>query len=64
MPPYELFTGRQFVHYDKRWTMQESRELYQRFIDRLKPIDRLYELIFKRMEQQKQRGGGAIPVRV
>jgi len=64
MPPYELFTGRQFVHYDKRWTMQESRELYQRFIDRLKPIDRLYELIFKRMEQKKQRSGGAIPVRV
>jgi radical SAM superfamily enzyme YgiQ (UPF0313 family) len=64
MPPYDLFTGRQLVHLDKRWTMQESRELYQRYISRLKPIDRLYEAIFKRMERKKERGGGAIPVRV
>ncbi len=64
LPPYDLFTGRQFVHYDKRWTMQESRELYKRYTDRLRPIDRLYEAIFKRMEQTKQRKGAAIPVRV
>jgi anaerobic magnesium-protoporphyrin IX monomethyl ester cyclase len=64
LPPYDLFTGRQFVHYDRRWTMQESRELYKRYTDRLKPIDRLYETIFRRMERKSQRGGGAIPVRV
>ncbi len=64
LPPYDLFTGRQFVHYDRRWTMQESRELYKRYTDRLKPIDRLYEAIFRRMERKSQRGGGAIPVRV
>lgn len=64
LPPYDLFTGRQFVHYDKRWTMQESREIYKRYTDRLKPIDRLYEAIFRRMERKSQRGGGAIPVRV
>jgi radical SAM superfamily enzyme YgiQ (UPF0313 family) len=65
MPPYDLFTGRQFVHYDKRWTMQESRDLYQRYTDRLRPIDRLYEVIFKRMEARARREpGAAIPVRV
>jgi radical SAM superfamily enzyme YgiQ (UPF0313 family) len=65
MPPYELFTGRQFVHYDRRWTMQESRELYKRYTDRLRPIDRLYEAIFKRMESRARRiPGAAIPVRV
>ena len=64
LPPYDLFTGRQFVHLDKRWTMQESRELYKRYTDRLKPIDRLYEAIFRRMKKKEERGGGAIPVRV
>lgn len=62
LPPYDLFTGRQFVHYDPRWSLQESRELYTRYTDRLKTVDRLYEAIFRRME--KRHGGGAIPVRV
>jgi radical SAM superfamily enzyme YgiQ (UPF0313 family) len=64
LPPYDLFTGRQFVHYDERWSLQESRELYQRFTARLKPIDRLYEVIFARMKKRAEHGGGAIPVRV
>ena len=28
MRPYHLYTGRQFVHQDPRWTMQESRDLF------------------------------------
>jgi len=63
MPPYDLFTGRQLVHKDRRWTMQESRELYQRYTSRLRPVDRLYELIYARMRRKAQRGE-AIPRRV
>jgi len=64
LPPYDLFTGRQFVHKDKRWTMQESRELYDRYTSKLKPVDRLYEATFKRMEKKARREGIAVPVRV
>jgi radical SAM superfamily enzyme YgiQ (UPF0313 family) len=64
LPPYDLFTGRQFVHQDRRWTLQESADLYKRYTDRLRPIDRLYEAIFKRMRQKAERSGAAIPVRL
>ena len=47
MRPYHLYTGRQFVHYDERWTMEESRELFDRYSARLTPIDDLYQRIFR-----------------
>ena len=35
--PYHLYTGRQLVHYDERWSMEESRELVrQRYTAKLK----------------------------
>lgn len=64
LPPYEFYTGRQFVHRDARWNMQESRQLYQRYTDRLRPVDKLYEAIFRRMRMRARRTGEAIPVRV
>ena len=47
MRPYHLYTGRQTVYYDERWTMQESRELFDRFSARLKSIDNLYGRLFR-----------------
>ena len=53
MRPYHLYTGRQFVHEDQRWTMQQSRQLFQRFTSRLQPADKLYERIFRRMKSPR-----------
>ncbi len=47
MRPYELYTGRQFVHEDERWTMAQSRELFDRYNERLTSIDALYGRIFR-----------------
>ncbi|MFH1141176.1 MAG: hypothetical protein V1724_05845, partial [Chloroflexota bacterium] len=47
MRPYHLYTGKQFVHHDKRWGLQESRDLYARYTGRLHPVDKLYERIFR-----------------
>ena len=47
MRPYHLYTGRQLVHQDPRWTMQESRELFERYSARLTPVDDLYRRIFR-----------------
>ena len=47
MRPYHLYTGRQFVHHDERWGLQESRELYDKYTSRLRPVDKLYERIFR-----------------
>ena len=47
MRPYHLYTGKQFVHWDKRWGMQESRDLYDKYTSKLRPVDKLYERIFK-----------------
>ncbi|MFC1935192.1 radical SAM protein [Chloroflexota bacterium] len=47
MRPYHLYTGKQLVHWDKRWGLQQSRELYARYTSRLRPVDKLYERIFK-----------------
>jgi len=60
MPPYELFTGRQFVHHDdavvkgtpRNWTLEESRAVYQRYISKLRPVDKLYERIFQMMKRR------------
>lgn len=53
--PYHLYTGRQFVHYDKRWTMQESRELFDRYSEKLVSIDDLYGRIFRMLRSYKLR---------
>ena len=55
MRPYELYTGRQFVHVDKRWSMQESRELFSAYTSRLRPVDTMYERIFKMFKRQGSR---------
>ena len=47
MRPYHLYTGRQFVHHDDRWGMQESRDLFDRYSARLTPVDDLYRRIFR-----------------
>jgi len=53
--PYHLYTGRQFVHYDKRWTMQESRELFDQYSAKLTSIDDLYGRIFRILRSYKLR---------
>ncbi|MYC31369.1 MAG: radical SAM protein [Chloroflexi bacterium] len=55
MRPYHLYTGRQFVHYDKRWTMQESRELFDRYTAKLTSIDDLYGRIFRILRSYRLR---------
>ena len=47
MRPYELYTGRQFVHEDERWNMAESRELFDKYSSKLTSIDALYGRIFR-----------------
>ncbi len=51
MRPYQLYTGRQFVHFDERWGLQESRRLFDRFNDRLNPVDNLYSRMDKLMQR-------------
>ena len=55
MRPYHLYTGRQFVHYDERWTLQESQELYDKYTARLKPVDDLYGRIFRILKSYRLR---------
>lgn len=78
LPPYELFTGRQFVHHDEAviggeprgWTLQRSQEVMQRYLARLRPVDTLYERIFRLMKRRAERLARenvrelAVPVRV
>ena len=47
MRPYHLYTGRQLVHLDERWSMRESRELFDRYSAKLTPVDDLYRRIFR-----------------
>ena len=47
MRPYELYTGRQLVHEDERWTLAESRDLFNRYSAKLTSIDALYGRIFR-----------------
>ena len=51
--PYHLYTGRQFVHQDSRWTMEESRQIFERYHSQLNPVDKLYERIFKILQTPK-----------
>ena len=55
MRPYHLYTGRQLVHYDPRWTMEESRELFDNYTARLKPVDDLYGRIFRVLRSYRLR---------
>ena len=57
--PYELYTGRQFVHVDERWTLQESRDLFARYVARLNPIDTLYERIFRLLQTSQFRNSAS-----
>ena len=47
MRPYHLYTGRQLVHFDERWSMRESRELFDRYSAKLTPVDDLYRRVFR-----------------
>ena len=51
--PYHLYTGRQFVHQDDRWAMEESRQLFNRYHAKLNPIDKLYERIFRLLKSSR-----------
>ena len=55
MRPYHLYTGRQFVHQDSRWTMQESRDLFDQYSAKLNPVDDLYRRIFRILRTYKLR---------
>ena len=55
MRPYHLYTGRQFVHYDQRWSMQESRELFDRYSAKLTSVDDLYGRIFRILRSYRLR---------
>ena len=61
MRPYHVYNGKRLVHYDKRWTMKESEELYKKYTDRLRPVDRLYQRIFQMIERRAQKGQGTVP---
>jgi radical SAM superfamily enzyme YgiQ (UPF0313 family) len=78
LPPYELFTGRQFVHQDdamikgepRNWTLKKSQEVMQTYLSHLRPVDSLYERIFRLMKRRAERLAReehrelAVPVRV
>ena len=55
MRPYQLYTGRQFVHYDERWSMQESREIFDRYTSRLQEVDDVYRRVFRILRTYKLR---------
>ncbi|MCH7738006.1 MAG: B12-binding domain-containing radical SAM protein [Chloroflexi bacterium] len=55
MRPYHLYTGRQLVHHDKRWTMQESRDLFDQFSAKLNPVDDVYRRVFRILRTYKLR---------
>lgn len=54
MRPYHLYTGRQFVHHDERWSMKESRELFDLYQSKLNPIDTLYSRLFRMAERYRK----------
>lgn len=56
MRPYHLYTGQQLVHYDERWSMEQSRDLFRRYSAKLHPIDLFYTRLFQasiRMHAEK-----------
>ena len=57
--PYHLYTGEQFVHYDERWTLQESHDLFQRYYAKLNPVDKFYSRIFHLIQNYRIRLGNS-----
>ena len=55
MRPYQLYTGRQFVHHDERWSMQESREIFDQYTARLQEVDDVYRRVFRILRAYKLR---------
>ena len=55
MRPYHLYTGRQFVHQDHRWGLEESRRIFDRFHSKLNPVDNLYSRLFRLTERYRIR---------
>ena len=55
MRPYELYTGRQLVHLDSRWSMQESQQLFEDYTGKLRPVDTMYERIFRMFKMHTHR---------
>jgi radical SAM superfamily enzyme YgiQ (UPF0313 family) len=55
MRPYHLYTGRQFVFYDERWTMQESRDIFDKYSAKLSSIDTLYGRVFRMLRSYRMR---------
>jgi radical SAM superfamily enzyme YgiQ (UPF0313 family) len=53
MRPYHLYTGRQLVHKDERWSMAESRQLFDTFHAKLNPVDVLYERMFRLLQNPR-----------
>jgi len=54
MRPYHLYTGRQFVHHDERWSMEESRNLFDLYQSKLNPVDTLYSRLFRIAERYRK----------
>ena len=52
--PYHLYTGRQLVHYDPRWSMEESHALFQRYASKLQQVDTVYERLFTMFLRRRQ----------
>ena len=55
MRPYHLYTGRQLVHKDERWTMKESQDLFDKFTGMLNPIDAMYARLFRITDRYRKR---------
>lgn len=62
--PYHLYTGRQFVHQDERWGMEESRQLFIRYQSKLNAVDNLYERIFKLISRGRRQVAETITSKV
>ena len=55
MRPYQLYTGRQFVHHDERWSMHESREIFDKYTGKLQEVDDVYRRVFRILRTYKLR---------
>ena len=53
--PYHLYTGRQIVFKDDRWSMEESRELFDKYSAKLTSIDNLYGRLFRMLRSYRLR---------
>ena len=53
--PYHLYTGRQLVHQDPRWTLGESQQLFNKYEAKLNPVDKLYGRLFHLIERYRKR---------